>query len=480
MQIKLTDNTKILMGIIFLGLCFRLAYINIPLLETVATRQCETASIARNFYYNGFNIFYPQHDHLGAFKGYVIMELGLVPWLASLGYWLAGGVHEWIGRLISILFSIGSIIALFKFVKNLYGEKAGLWAGFIFYLSPLSIIYTRTFQPESAMIFFTITGLFLTYKYITNEKNKYFIPAILCCSMAILLKITATYILLPITYLFWQKNKNFKFLLSWQAWLFGISILCFPFAWYYRGSVIANLIPNTYNQTSYTIKNWFDPAVLFSFETFKDLFEYTAGKTLTPLGFFFLFRSIFKNFNLKNGFIFSWLIGVLIALALFSLNISHKYYYLPLLVIGSIFIAKELSKKNLGFNKTLSKKVKIILIFLVIVFIPTQIRSAYTLGKKYKYTVTAGKKMQELSNKNDVILATRRVYYFNRKGLRLFLENKTTTELISEFNKAKKAGCSYFLVNELEYFNNAVGFKTYIEKNYDLIYEQEGFKIFKI
>ena len=106
----------ILFLIIFIGVAIRLVKINIPLLETVATRQCETASIARNFYKDNLNIFYPKYDRFGDFNGNLIMELSILPYLAAIAYRIAGGVHEWLGRFISILFSVGIVFFIYKLI----------------------------------------------------------------------------------------------------------------------------------------------------------------------------------------------------------------------------------------------------------------------------------------------------------------------------------------------------------------------------
>ena len=59
--------------------------------------------IAENFYRTGFNIFYPRVNWAGNTPGYVGTEFPLVPFIASMVYGVFG-VHDWIGRSISVLF----------------------------------------------------------------------------------------------------------------------------------------------------------------------------------------------------------------------------------------------------------------------------------------------------------------------------------------------------------------------------------------
>ena len=455
--------------------------INIPLLETVATRQCETAMIARNFYYNGINLLFPQFDHFGNFSGTLVMEIGLLPALTAIGYFITGGVHEWIARLISIIFSIGTVIFLYFLVKNIFNKKTALWACFCFYLSPLSIIYTRTFQPDSAMLFFTISGFYFFYKYFNSHKLLHIIPGILFIIISIALKITSIYILLPICYLFWQENKSFKFLYSYKFCIIMLSTILPSAGWYVIASHISALIPNDQVIGVWSFSNWFKIKTLLSYEYLHNFIEITAGKTLTPIGLFFFAKSLYKNFNQKNALLYFWLSGVLIYMFLFCENtLSHKYYYLPLLIIGSIFIGVELGKENFGFKNPIKKSMKIILAILVFISIITQIKSAYTLDEKYKYTVEAGKKLQKIStDKNDLVLATRRIYYCNRKGWRFNFDADDST-LIKKFNEFKDNGCKYFVVTELNEFDKFPEFRKYVENNNKLKASEQGFLIFKI
>ena len=53
-------HSKYAILIIISGFLARLINIGQPLFDVTMWRQTDTAAIARNFYYNGMNIFYPQ------------------------------------------------------------------------------------------------------------------------------------------------------------------------------------------------------------------------------------------------------------------------------------------------------------------------------------------------------------------------------------------------------------------------------------
>ena len=88
-------NIRYAILIIMSGFVARLINVTDPILEVAGWRQCSTASIARNFYYNGMNIFYPQVLEGGTTNGIVgETEFQLYPFVVALLYKIFG-VHEY-------------------------------------------------------------------------------------------------------------------------------------------------------------------------------------------------------------------------------------------------------------------------------------------------------------------------------------------------------------------------------------------------
>ena len=110
----LSKNTIYVVSIIIVGFLTRLININQPILEVAGWRQCYTASIARNIYYNGMNIFYPQALRYGDTKGYIGgTKFNIYPYPVAILYKLFG-VHECLGRLVSIAVFCGGAFFLYK------------------------------------------------------------------------------------------------------------------------------------------------------------------------------------------------------------------------------------------------------------------------------------------------------------------------------------------------------------------------------
>jgi hypothetical protein len=155
-------------AILVLGLGLRLAGIHDPIMDHPAWRQGDTAAIARNFAQLNFNILYPQTDYDGPPPNYVELELQIVPYLAAIGYKIFG-VHEVFGRLISIGFSLGTIVVVGYFGWWLFESALiGLIAALLFAIFPGSIYYGRTFMPDTAMTFFFTLAMYASARTLLN------------------------------------------------------------------------------------------------------------------------------------------------------------------------------------------------------------------------------------------------------------------------------------------------------------------------
>src|SRR2546422_5996211 len=111
-QILQRREIILLLTLLCIGISLRLIEISRPFVGEWSWRQADVAMIAENFYRHGFNIFYPQIDWAGNSPGYVGTEFPLVPFIASLLY-VFFGVHDWIGRSVSIFFFALSVPFLY-------------------------------------------------------------------------------------------------------------------------------------------------------------------------------------------------------------------------------------------------------------------------------------------------------------------------------------------------------------------------------
>lgn len=160
-----------LAAILLLALALRLHGIHDPILDHPGWRQGDTASIAKNFATLQYNIFYPQTNYDGPPPNYVELELQIVPFIAASVYKIAG-VHEIVGRLVTIAFSLGTVAVLAFFGRWLFaGEIAGLLAALFYAIMPGSIYYGRTFTPDATMVFFLTASLYVISRMLVEEER---------------------------------------------------------------------------------------------------------------------------------------------------------------------------------------------------------------------------------------------------------------------------------------------------------------------
>src|ERR1044071_8725973 len=117
------NDLLLLVFIVVLGASLRLLWIGSPLLDAHRWRQTDTAAIARNLYEGRFNVLYPQVDW-GGRDGYVESEFPLVPALAG-GLYELFGPEDYVGRVVAMVFSTATIVAVFFLATELLGAAGG-------------------------------------------------------------------------------------------------------------------------------------------------------------------------------------------------------------------------------------------------------------------------------------------------------------------------------------------------------------------
>ncbi|MGA7570004.1 MAG: glycosyltransferase family 39 protein [Candidatus Aquilonibacter sp.] len=197
--------------IVAFGLLLRLKGIHDPLLDHPAWRQGDTASIARNFAHLQYSIMYPQTNYDGPPPNYVELELQIVPFLAATLYKLFG-VHEIFGRLITLVFSLGTVAVVGFFGRWLFSSAlAGLAAAFFYAIFPGSIYYGRTFTPDTAMVFFLTAALYVVARLIVEDEvvtQRALARATALLTFAYLAKPVAVAGIVPVIGMLWERIRS--------------------------------------------------------------------------------------------------------------------------------------------------------------------------------------------------------------------------------------------------------------------------------
>src|SRR2546421_8623046 len=196
----MTRTAKLAITLSIFAVAARLILIGQPYIDRWSWRQSDVASIARNFEENGFHFTHPQIDWAGDAPGYVGTEFPILPFVAAICYKFAG-VHEWIGRLQAVIFFAVSLPFFFLLVREIFDDRAAIWATFFYSFAPLNVFAGRSFMPDIPSLSLALIGLYFFLRWIDNGKSTPFFLAAIATSLSILIKLTTIVIAAPITYI---------------------------------------------------------------------------------------------------------------------------------------------------------------------------------------------------------------------------------------------------------------------------------------
>ncbi len=415
--------TFLLTGILLLTIGLRMYKIDQPVADWHSWRQSDTAAVARNFLKFGFDPLHPRYDDLSniqsgkdnpngwrmvEFPLYQTVGLGLKILLPILSI-------EVTLRLVTILASVGTCFILILLVLRYVNPVVGLLAGFFFAVLPYNVYYGRTILPEPFMIFFVMLSLFFfdTWIRVKTQTLWYMVLSAVFASVAVLVKPTAVFFLLPILYLFVTKVPVKKW---WSGIVFAVIVL-FPF-WWWRVWIMQ--YPEGIPASSWLFNGG---DIRFKGAWFYWLFAERIPKLI--LGYWgvgFLVAGLTASIK-KEGWFFRWFgIGTLIYFTVFARgNVQHDYYQIPVVVMLCIYMAKGVQSFFTlhDTNKIVTSLVLSIVMLFTLAFSWYTIRTYYWINRPE--IVEAGRVADKLLPPNAKVIAsyngdTTFLYQINRQG----------------------------------------------------------------
>src|SRR5262245_12405846 len=275
----------VLLGICAVALAVRLIDVNKPFLDLQVWRQADTAAVARNFYEEGYNIFYPRVDWRGDTPGYVEMEFPLYQFLVACLYLLFGGVHEWVGHVTAAVFSVGTIVFLYALSREFLGVVAARFAAFMFAVAPIDVFFGRAFMIDAAMLFFNVGMVYFFAAWTSGAPNWTFLAAAVFGALGFLVKVPSLYMGLPLLFLAYCRFG--KAMLRQPAlWMFAALTLVPTFLWYYHAYGLFEQTHLTFGiWNRYGQPKWGNLDVLATGGFYVLMLERLMGVVFSPLGF---------------------------------------------------------------------------------------------------------------------------------------------------------------------------------------------------
>ncbi|WP_085727549.1 ArnT family glycosyltransferase [Cylindrospermopsis raciborskii] len=347
----LTHNiqTKIknspLLFLLPLALAVRLYNINSPIIGIHSWRQADTAAIARNFYESRFNIFYPQIDWGGNTPGYCETEFPIYSFIVAIFYKIFG-VHEIFGRLTSVIFSLLTIYFLYKLIAKFLDPKIAIWSCLFFAILPLTVYYSRTFQPEAILLTCSVAGIYYFSNWLESEKIHFLCISGIFVSLACLIKVLPIiYVGLPLLYLAYCKFKH-KIFTNIYLWIYTLFIGISFGMWYYHAHQLYLEYGNTFGFWGSSANGRYQYNIIFTLKFWLDIIFRTVVRHFAVFMFPIFIAGLFIPRTNKQEYLFDiWLISVIITWVLVpTVSLVHEYYQLPLMLPGVVFIGKFLAK----------------------------------------------------------------------------------------------------------------------------------------
>lgn len=412
--------------IILVAFTVRLYKIDRPVADWHSWRQADTAAVARNFVKERFNIFFPQADSILIIneKGlpnpnrYFINEFPLYNAIVAIFYKIFD-INTAIARLVSVFFATLGTLFLYLISRKLFDQKVATLATLFYALNPYNIFYGSVIMPDPTFIAFSIISIYLCLLFVEKKNWICAISLGIALSLALLVKPYAVFLLIPITY--WMFSnwgistiKNLKVyavalvafapLVLWRIHIMNHPEGAFASTWLLNGGNI---------RFTGAFFRW------LIFERLNRLIFATGGFVLFVIGIIFSPQT-------KTGlFIFSWLISVVLYMIIFAKgNVTHDYYQIPILPVGSILVSLGFfSLINIAKNfsqKVLNCAIAVSLITISFAFGWYEVRGYFNINRPA--IVEAGKRVDALLPKDAMVVADYQgdpafLYQTNRYGL---------------------------------------------------------------
>ncbi len=138
-------------------------YMHKPPMGVHQGAQCDRASLAQNYYYNGLNFIYPEINETFCQDGIVSVEMPLPSYLAAICYRIFGyndAIFRWITFL---LYTIG-MYALWRLLRLYIGFLASACIMCILACSPIVLFYSVSFLPDIVSLGFILVSWYLFFR----------------------------------------------------------------------------------------------------------------------------------------------------------------------------------------------------------------------------------------------------------------------------------------------------------------------------
>jgi len=440
-----------------------------PLLDYHAFRQCQTASMSRNFVRHDMKFFEPQLDHYGP-PVRVGTEFPIYSYIVALLY-KAFGIQETLGRLLSIALTAWSAVFLFWFIRRRLGEPTALWTALVMCSIPIHVYFTRTFQPEP-MAMWGLLGFLCYFDRWVREGR--WVDALLAAALGAigpLLKLPYLYLVGGLWLVFAWESGFFarrarvtafgvivlivSLTAVWYAWAKSAPVQVLPMGLDYH---LQNLAPIL------TLKFW---THLF-ISRFPELLTTYSGLLLGIIGWRMT----------KDRFFQGWLLVTLAyTLLCGAYGITHKYTSLPWAPVNAVFIAIGIATLSLG--RVWVRGLLVVLVLGIPVHSALRIKHWYRVEREYLFD--ARRQIEHLSSPGDLVFTNTDehpvlLYYIDRYGYAGRIDSMSFDQMTTALNQNVR----YMLTPVDELWRSRPDWAAYFSRRGRLVHADTEYLIYEI
>jgi hypothetical protein len=325
------------LGLIYFAVRFHLiAHLGSPVF---GWRPSDMSGIALQYYRHGFHFLYPRVMWGGAGPGYVEMEFPLLPFLTALLFKVFG-THEWVNVLAPLACGLGLVWATYRVGLLAVGSTAAFVAAIAVAAAPNLILLTDTgMWADPPMVLAGTLGLYWLLDWARTENPRTLAAGTAAMALAILLKLPALYLGVPIGYLFITKYGSN----CWKqplAWLCAACMLLPSLLWYRHASHLYQQFHNTFGILGAGYLKFGDATTLGHADFYISTVRRVALYHFTPLGTLAFLYGLYVAWKRRLAFLLIWLASV-VAFALVAAGgvwYGHYHYLLPLLPVGALIL----------------------------------------------------------------------------------------------------------------------------------------------
>ena len=471
---------------------------------TFGWRPAELASIASNYYHNGFHFFYPQVMWGGAGAGHVEMEFPLQPFVTALLFKVFGQ-HDALCEVLPLVFGFGIVWVTGALARYLFGDVAGLAAGFNVAVSPTLVnITSYGMWADPPMVFFGALGIYWLLRWSDDDSKWYLYAGTAAIALAILLKITGLYLGFVVLYLF-IRRYGLQFLKQPTTWIAAAAILIPTILWAKHAYNLYLEDGNTFGIIGGGYLKFGTKSTLTDVYIYKQTAIRIAVYHLTPLGFLAFSYGVYLSLIRRDAFVFSWLGAVALhALVAFEgiQHAGHIGYLLTILPACNLVAGLGFQTGLAGLRRRLGDRwrppvlVPLIAAFSLLVVVNVAVASdrfnnrdiafenAFFEGKRL-----TGLKVAALTRPDSLLIVADHemdgrtpqtwmtppeVFFFgHRRGWYMTL-SYATPERIEEL---RTKGGEYFVVSAhslTQYADHYSALDTYLNQHFRKINDQDG------